>query len=103
MTNDKGIHIMPFYLLIICLLVSLTSAIFSANLFPITNYQIVQAFTPQPEPINHSPIAEDLNVTTVANAPIASGLKGTDQDKNDRLNYTLLTRPVYGSIKIDPS
>jgi hypothetical protein len=50
---------------------------------------------------NHAPIAQNINVTTIRNAPIAFGLNGTDQDINDRLNYTMLTKPVYGRIEIN--
>lgn len=51
---------------------------------------------------NFTPVVQNINITTIGNAPIAFGLNGTDQDKNDRLNYTMLTKPVYGSIEIHP-
>jgi Bacterial Ig domain len=80
---------------------------------------ILKAFEPIPSPLNlsqttndnassvnqgnHRPVAQNLNITILEIFnPVAFTLKGTDQDQNDKLNYTILTEPVHGTIRIDP-
>lgn len=52
---------------------------------------------------NHPPIAQNINITVPYTIPASLGLKGIDQD-GDKLNFTIVTKPVNGNItSFDPS
>lgn len=54
--------------------------------------------------INHKPVSENMNITTIDDAAVPFVLKGTDVDEGDRLNFTIVAKPAYGNISsFDPS
>lgn len=62
-----------------------------------SNQNIVLAFPPN-NTSNHKPRAENMNVTTFQYSPVAFVLKGTDEDKADKLNFTVVAKPALGNI-----
>src|SRR3712207_3278871 len=47
---------------------------------------------------NRPPVAENMNITTIGNAPVGFTLKGTDPDEGDMLNFTIVAIPALGNI-----
>jgi hypothetical protein len=62
------------------------------------NKNNITSLTPFVKPVNHPPVAHNMNITTIANAPVGFTLNGTDPDEGDILNFTIVAKPVYGNI-----
>jgi hypothetical protein len=50
--------------------------------------------------VNHPPSPDPKTVTTNENSPIEITLTGTDPDPGDTITFTILDRPMHGSLSV---
>ena len=64
------------------------------------NYHTTVAFVGQNTTSNenHTPAAEDMTILTNSSNPVRFTLKAQDEDKSDKLNYSIVTKPKYGEV-----
>jgi plastocyanin len=61
------------------------------------SFEIIPSSPDSSSPVNRPPIVEDMNITTIGEAPVGFKLKGMDPD-GDILNFTIVAKPRLGNI-----
>ena len=73
------------------------SAFFAISLLLTSIVVVASAQTPS---VNHPPSPDPKTVTTNENSPIEITLTGTDPDPGDTITFTILDRPMHGSLSV---